>query len=199
MTANSDIYQDSNYQTNFHEVVKQEYFNPKIRIQNLQKTKILKWQFLEKGNTKKVLYKEEFSNELIVVTNQFNKSYKEKKEIFKKIPFSIINKKFNEVIYHALKLDYDTIHTGATEDLSIYFRISFGNLSAFIEIFFDEEKIEETENILNIIENKEIKLSKCDEIEYIIEDIKNETEKLNYSMENIFFDYELSGTFITQD
>jgi len=148
------------------------------RTQNINsqlfKTPFFNWQQNEKGNTLNVVKISTSENEFIRLNNNFKKSLETKEEVFKCIPKNFVFERFNYLVNQFISMDYDAIQTGATDDLSIYVRASFGESTAFVEIFFDDENINSTENILNIIENKDFKISKSGELEFLFETLNQE-------------------------
>jgi hypothetical protein len=197
MFYNAEIIKATPYQTNKPKL--EYYMKMDYNNSTLAKTKTLKWQIIEKANTNLVLKKEQFSNELVRLNYQFSNSFTYRKSLFKSIPYNNIIKRFNEVAQNLLHFDYISIQTGATDDLSIYFKIHFDSITALFEIFFDDEQIGSSENILNIMENKKLTFSKSGDLDFLFTELQKTTKQKGYSNKDINSAHEISGTFITSN
>ena len=191
MFFNLDITQENNssfiypnYYDEFKNSIAEVRYDPdlpKIYIINI-------WEdpkAVKKTNTFSHLNHEKRIEKWIRLYQMFEKSFKEKSDLFSDISFDRISFDFRISLNHFLSLSPNVISVGVSNDESVFIYSEFGNISVFFDLFFSEEN--KTDALLNIIEEQKPICSYSNTIEKTLSKV-NEFIKVP--------EYDLSEPFI---
>lgn len=126
----------------------------------------------------------------VLLYETFEKSFKEKEQLFSNISSDRIYQDFNLSLKEILSLFPNVISVGVSDDECVYIYSEIGTKSIHFDLFFEEN--EKTEVLVNIFENNHSINSYSDYLSSALFKLKSDI----YGIAENEFEYGISGTFV---
>ncbi len=145
-----------------------------------------------------VQHNEKFSSWIFnETTDEFKLMWSKQKETFNGTPEFAVYLYYLGVlsILKQIKPNPLSISSVLTDDASIHFTVRFEKIKVFLELFFENEKSNPTEVILNVFKDTECISAHSGSLQYVLTETKKFVEKYHYqNIKNFRLD-ELSGAY----